>query len=80
MNSSSSDTFAGVKQYLNYTIIKLVIFLIFILFFYDIILKICLFFGIEGTYVYLYTSWIIFLLILLTILPFENGAIKYTIS
>jgi succinate dehydrogenase/fumarate reductase cytochrome b subunit len=79
-SDSSSDTFSGVKQYLRYTIIKLIVFLIFILFFYDIIVKICLFFGIESTYVYLYTAWLIFLLILLTILPFENGAIKYTIK
>ena len=78
-NSSSSDTLFGFKEYLNYTIIKLIIFLIFILFFYDIIINICLFFGIEGTYVSLYTAWIIFLLLLLTILPFDNGLIKYNI-
>ena len=75
--NTTSDPPSGFKKYLNYSIVKIVLFLIFILFFYDIILNICLFFGIEGSYVYMYSGWIVFLFLLLIVLPYDNGVIKY---
>ena len=77
--SDISDISNGAKKYLGYTIVKIILFLVFILFFYDIIVKICIFFGINETLVYMYSGWIIFLFLLIIILPFDNGLItSYT--
>jgi hypothetical protein len=43
--------------------------------FKDVILNIFIFFGIESTNVYLYISWVVFLLITMVILPSSNGLI-----
>jgi hypothetical protein len=63
------------KSLANSTILKLVVFSIFIFGFKDVILNIFIFFGIESTNVYLYVSWVVFLLITMIILPSSNGII-----
>jgi hypothetical protein len=64
------------KKYLNSTLFKLILFSIFILFFYNVISDILLFFGIETTNVYLYLSWLMFILLLVVIMPATNGVIN----
>jgi hypothetical protein len=64
------------KTIANNTVIKLIIFSVFILAFKDVIINIFIFFGIESTNVYLYVSWFVFLLLLVVILPSSNGLIK----
>jgi hypothetical protein len=64
------------KTVANNTVIKLIIFSVFILAFKDVIINIFIFFGIESTNVYLYVSWFVFLLLLVVILPTSNGLIK----
>jgi hypothetical protein len=64
------------KTIANNTVIKLIIFSVFILAFKDVIINIFIFFGIESTNVYLYVSWFVFLLLLIVILPTSNGLIK----
>ena len=64
------------KTIANNTVIKLIIFSVFILAFKDVIINIFIFFGIESTNVYLYVSWFVFLLLLVVILPTSNGLIK----
>jgi hypothetical protein len=64
------------KTVANNTVIKLIIFSLFILAFKDVIINIFIFFGIESTNVYLYVSWFVFLLLLIVILPTSNGLIK----
>ena len=64
------------KKYLNSTLFKLILFSIFILFFYNVISDILLFFGIETTNVYLYLSWLMFILLLVVIIPATNGVIN----
>ena len=64
------------KTVANNTVIKLIIFSVFILAFKDVIINIFIFFGIESTNVYLYVSWFVFLLLLVVILPSSNGLIK----
>jgi hypothetical protein len=63
------------KSVTNSTVLKLVVFSIFIFGFKDVILNIFIFFGIESTNVYLYVSWVVFLLITMIILPSSNGLI-----
>jgi len=58
------------------TIIKIFIFSGFIFLLKDVILNIFIFFGIESTNVFTYLSWFTFLLILVIILPSDNGIIK----
>jgi hypothetical protein len=67
---------AVVKSLANSTILKLFVFSVFIYGFKDVIINIFIFFGIESTNVYLYVSWIIFLLITMIILPSSNGLIS----
>ena len=64
------------KTIANNTVIKIIIFSVFILAFKDVIINIFIFFGIESTNVYLYVSWFVFLLLLVVILPTSNGLIK----
>jgi hypothetical protein len=64
------------KTIANNTVIKIIIFSVFILAFKDVIINIFIFFGIESTNVYLYVSWFVFLLLLVVILPSSNGLIK----
>ena len=64
------------KTIANNTVIKLIIFSVFILAFKDVIINIFIVFGIESTNVYLYVSWFVFLLLLVVILPSSNGLIK----
>jgi hypothetical protein len=63
------------KSVANSTLLKLIVFSIFIFGFKDVILNIFIFFGIESTNVYLYISWVVFLLITMIILPSSNGLI-----
>jgi hypothetical protein len=67
---------AVVKSLANSTILKLFVFSVFMYGFKDVIINIFIFFGIESTNVYLYVSWIIFLLITMIILPSSNGLIS----
>jgi hypothetical protein len=64
------------KTFANSTILKLIIFSVFIFGFKDVIINIFIFFGIESANVYLYVSWFVFLLLLTIILPSSNGLIK----
>ena len=68
-----TNVYDQVNSLLNYTIVKLIFFIIFILFFYNVIMEILLFFGIEGIYVYMYMGWLVFLLLLVVILPSNYG-------
>ena len=63
------------KTIVNSTIIKLGIFIVFIFGLKDVIINIFIFFGVESANVYLYVSWIVFLLISMVILPSSNGLI-----
>jgi len=63
------------KSVANSSLLKLIVFSIFIFGFKDVILNIFIFFGIESTNVYLYISWVVFLLITMVILPSSNGLI-----
>jgi len=63
------------KSVTNSTVLKLVVFSIFIFGFKDVILNIFIFFGIESTNIYLYVSWVVFLLLTMIILPSSNGII-----
>jgi hypothetical protein len=80
--SISSDIHNGItnnilfKTFANNTVLKLIVFSIFIFAFKDVIINIFIFFGIESTNVYLYVSWFVFLLLLVVILPSSNGLIK----
>jgi hypothetical protein len=58
------------------TLFKILIFTGFVFLLKDVILNIFIFFGIESTNVFTYLSWFTFLLILLIILPSNNGIIK----
>lgn len=66
---------AVIKMLVNSTLLKLIVFSIFIFGFKDVILNIFIFFGIESTNVYLYISWVVFLLITMVLLPSSNGLI-----
>ena len=68
-----TNVYDQVNSLLNYTIVKLIFFIIFIIFFYNVIMEILLFFGIEGIYVYMYMGWLVFLLLLVVILPLNYG-------
>ena len=68
-----TNVYDQVNSLLNYTIVKLIFFIIFIIFFYNVIMEILLFFGIEGIYVYMYMGWLVFLLLLFVILPLNYG-------
>ena len=66
---------AVIKMLVNSTLLKLIVFSIFIFGFKDVILNIFIFFGIESTNVYLYISWVVFLLLTMVLLPSSNGLI-----
>ena len=66
---------AVIKMLVNSTLLKLIVFSIFIFGFKDVILNIFIFFGIESTNIYLYISWVVFLLITMVLLPSSNGLI-----
>lgn len=65
-----------VKSVANNTLIKVILFSVFIFGIKDVIVNIFIFFGIESTDIYMYISWVIFLLFLMVILPANNGMIK----
>ena len=57
---------------------KIIMLIFFILFIYQPITDICLFFGIDNTFVYMYSAWLIFIFLLIIILRSDNGIITYT--
>jgi hypothetical protein len=57
---------------------KVIMLGLFIGFIYQPIVDICLFFGIDNSFVYMYSAWLIFLFLLLIILRTDNGIITYT--
>ena len=65
---------------LNNTLIKLLLFIGIFFIIQPVITSIFIFFCVESENVYMYMSWIMFLLFLLVILPFNNGLISLETS
>ena len=65
---------------LDNTLFKLLLFIGIFFIIQPVITNIFIFFGIESENVYMYMSWIMFLLFLLVILPFNNGLISLETS
>ena len=51
--------------------IKFIFLIAFFIFFYIVLFKICVFFGVDEVELLMYMGWIAFLLILVTFLPFD---------
>ena len=68
------------KYIKNNIILKFIIFSGFCFLFYTIITKIFIFFGVNSISIYLYMSWIIFILSLFVFLPSMNGLITYSVE
>jgi hypothetical protein len=60
---------------MNNTIFKLLFFIVIFYLIEPVITEILIFFGIESEKVYMYMSWIMFLLLLMVFLPLKNGLI-----
>ncbi len=63
------------KSFMLSTPGKVIMLAAFIAFIYQPIVDICLFFGIENSFVFMYSSWLIFVFILIIILRSDNGII-----
>ena len=59
------------------TLGKIVLLFLFIGFIYQPITDICLFFGIDNLFIYMYSSWVMFLFLLMIILRADNGIITF---
>lgn len=64
----------------NNTAVKLVFLVCFFIFFYSVMYKIGVFFGIDEIELLMYMGWVGFLLIVLTFLPFKYGILDNIIK
>ncbi len=64
----------------NNTAVKIIFLVLFFIFFYSVMFKIGVFFGIDYIELLMYMGWLGFLLILVTFLPFRYGILDRIVN
>ena len=67
-------------DFVNNTAVKIIFLLVFFIFFYSVMFKIGVFFGVDYIELLMYMGWLGFLLILVTFLPFRYGILDKIVT